>query len=182
MKGVCFDAFPLPDLTGAAAAEIAVLAEELDALRASVLSASPVRTMTGLYNDRARIGQGDALTEVEREAQESARIGLIDHLHQRLDQQVSRAYGWPDDLTDAQIVDRLIGLNHAPRRTGGGGRGRLCSAGLSGGQGPTIQSDQARTTDAADLSRKGLAARRTRRPGVQPLGHSAKGGGAHVAG
>ncbi|GAW39980.1 hypothetical protein SH203_00367 [Brevundimonas sp. SH203] len=113
VKGVCFDAFPFPDLTGAAAAEIAVLAEELDALRAGVLRDNTSQTMTGLYNDRARMGRAEALTEAERAAQEAACIGLIDHLHQRLDQQVSRAYGWPDDLTDAQIVDRLIGLNQA---------------------------------------------------------------------
>jgi len=44
---------------------------------------------------------------------EQGRVGIIDHLHQRLNQLVSRAYGWRDDLTDSQIVERLISQNQA---------------------------------------------------------------------
>ncbi len=111
VKGVCFDAFPFPDPNGALAAEIGMLAEELDAARARALYDSDSLTMTGLYNARALIGRGEPLSDSERAIHEQGRVGIIDHLHQRLDQLVSRAYGWPDDLTDSQIVERLIGLN-----------------------------------------------------------------------
>lgn len=113
VKGVCFDAFPFPDLTGVLAAEIGVLAEELDATRAQVLHDNDALTMTGLYNARTRIGRGERLTEDERAVHDQGRIGILDHLHQRLDRLVSRAYGWPDDLSDTQILARLIELNQA---------------------------------------------------------------------
>lgn len=113
VKGVCFDAFPFPDPNGALAAEIGMLAEELDAARARALYDGDSLTMTGLYNARARIGRGEPLSDSERAIYEQGRVGIMDHLHQRLDQLVSRAYGWPDDLTDSQIVERLIGLNQA---------------------------------------------------------------------
>lgn len=111
VKGVCFDAFPFPDPNAALAAEIGMLAEELDAVRARALSDNDSLTMTGLYNARAWTGRAEPLSDGERDVYEQGRVGIIDHLHQRLDQLVSRAYGWPDDLTDSQIVDRLIGLN-----------------------------------------------------------------------
>ena len=111
VKGSCFDAFPFPDLNGCRAAEIAALAEEVDELRARVLARHPSLTMTGLYNARAKLNHGVVLTEAEQEVHEMGCIGVLDYLHQRLDQAVAAAYGWPNDLSDAQIVDRLIVLN-----------------------------------------------------------------------
>lgn len=67
--------------------------------------------MTGLYNARAKLNHGVVLTEAEQEVHEMGCIGVLDYLHQRLDQAVAAAYGWPNDLSDAQIVDRLIVLN-----------------------------------------------------------------------
>lgn len=113
VKGACFDAFPFPALSGDLAAEVGAVAEEIDALRARVLSRHAFLTMTGLYNARARIGANCDLTEAERIVHEEGCVGVLDHLHQRLDRLVAQAYGWPDDLSDAQIVDRLIVLNAA---------------------------------------------------------------------
>ena len=113
VKGACFDAFPFPALSGDLAAEVGAVAEEIDALRARVLSRHTFLTMTGLYNARARIGANCALTEAEQTVHEEGCVGVLDHLHQRLDRLVAQAYGWPDDLSDAQIVDRLIDLNQA---------------------------------------------------------------------
>jgi hypothetical protein len=113
VKGACFDTFPFPDAGAALAAEIGVLAEELDAVRAGVLRGRDALTMTGLYNARARIGLGDRVSDAERAIHDQGRVGIIDHLHQRLDQLVAKAYGWPDDLADSQIVERLLQLNQA---------------------------------------------------------------------
>ena len=38
---------------------------------------------------------------------------ILKELHERLDVVVSDAYGWPADLTDAQILTRLVALNTA---------------------------------------------------------------------
>ena len=48
------------------------------------------RTLTNLYN---------------------ARPTWLQLAHQQLDKAVSDAYGWPDDLADPEILERLLALN-----------------------------------------------------------------------
>lgn len=36
-----------------------------------------------------------------------------DNLHRALDEAVAAAYGWPADLPDADVLARLLALNHA---------------------------------------------------------------------
>lgn len=48
------------------------------------------RTLTNLYNQRP---------------------AWLDMAHQRLDAAVAAAYGWPDGLTDDEILERLFALN-----------------------------------------------------------------------
>lgn len=48
------------------------------------------RTMTNLYNERPT---------------------WLDHAHKKLDQAVFDAYGWPHDLSDDEILARLLALN-----------------------------------------------------------------------
>lgn len=112
VKGACFDAFPFPDLSGRAGAELAVLADEIDGLRTRVLAQHGFLTMTGLYNARARLTAGGVpLTEAERAIHDAGCIGLLDHLHQRLDRAVLAAYGWPTNLSAQEVVARLVALN-----------------------------------------------------------------------
>ena len=49
------------------------------------------RTLTNLYN---------------------ARPAWLADAHRKLDAAVFAAYGWPDTLTDAEILERLLALNH----------------------------------------------------------------------
>ncbi|MBA4806153.1 DNA methyltransferase [Brevundimonas sp.] len=111
VKGVCFDRFPFPDLTSDQAAELAALGEELDATRARVMTDHPALTMTGLYNARARLGEPTPLSEAERHLHDIGRIGILDHLHRRIDGVTAQAYGWSGDLTDAEMAARLARLN-----------------------------------------------------------------------
>lgn len=113
VKGVCFDRFPFPQLTPAQAAELAALGEELDKTRAGVLKAQPDLTMTGLYNARARLSAPGAISSAERAVHDRGRIGILDHLHQRIDRLTAQAYGWPVDLSDAETAARLARLNQA---------------------------------------------------------------------
>ena len=48
------------------------------------------RTLTNLYNERP---------------------AWLDLAHKKLDVAVAAAYGWPADLTDEQILERLLALN-----------------------------------------------------------------------
>jgi len=48
------------------------------------------RTLTSLYNERPT---------------------WLDLAHRKLDEAVFAAYGWPSDLTDDQILERLLALN-----------------------------------------------------------------------
>lgn len=48
------------------------------------------RTLTNLYNQR---------------------LAWLDNAHKQLDQAVFAAYGWPSDLSDEQILERLLALN-----------------------------------------------------------------------
>lgn len=48
------------------------------------------RTLTNLYNERP---------------------AWLDLAHKKLDVAVFAAYGWPSDLTDEQILERLLALN-----------------------------------------------------------------------
>jgi hypothetical protein len=48
------------------------------------------RTLTNFYNERP---------------------AWLEHAHQKLDRAVSDAYGWPHDLSDEDILSRLLALN-----------------------------------------------------------------------
>jgi hypothetical protein len=40
-----------------------------------------------------------------------ADIQELDDIHRALDAAVLRAYGWPEELSDEAILERLLGLN-----------------------------------------------------------------------
>lgn len=113
VKGVCFDAFPFPDLAGPIRRELEDLAEELDACRDQVLARSDALTMTTLYNLRDRKRSGEPLTVDEKRLCDAGRVGIIDDLHTRIDRCVERAYGWDDRPDAAAVLERLNTLNAA---------------------------------------------------------------------
>ena len=81
----CFETFPFPHPTGEQREAIANAAAELNRLREG-----DSRTLTNLYNQRPT---------------------WLDNAHRALDAAVSEAYGWPADLADAEILERLLALN-----------------------------------------------------------------------
>ena len=110
-KGACFDRFPFPVLGARAAAELAALGEELDALRRRVLERHHDLTMTGLYNARARLHSDGLMTKAERMVHEAGHVGLLNHLHERIDAVTAEAYGWPVNMPAEETVVRLARLN-----------------------------------------------------------------------
>lgn len=110
-KTQTFDPFPFPAATPTQRAEIGAIAEELDALRKARQAAHPHLTLTGMYNVLAALRENRALTPAERDIHDAGHVSVLRALHDRLDAAVDAAYGWPADLSDAEIVARLVALN-----------------------------------------------------------------------
>jgi hypothetical protein len=110
-KSLCFDPFPFPDAAPAKRLRIGALVEELDATRKEVLAEHGDLTLTTLYNLRDKAVRGEAFTAVEQDQRVRGRVDIIRELHDRIDAAVVEAYGWPAELSDEEIVARLVALN-----------------------------------------------------------------------
>ena len=93
----CFETFPFPELSEKQREAIAKAARELNKLREGWLNPADMaeaelkkRTLTNLYNTRPT---------------------WLQLAHEKLDAAVAGAYGWPVDLADAEILERLLALN-----------------------------------------------------------------------
>lgn len=115
-KTRCFDPFPLPViLDDQLSIKLSEAAENLDALRKHVLSLHKDLTLTKLYNTleavRTAERQHAVLGEEDRDIAERGCVSLIRQYHDTIDRLVAEAYGWPADLSDEEILERLVTLN-----------------------------------------------------------------------
>lgn len=113
-KSKVFDPFPFPDANNIQKQTIRVIAEELDTHRKRVLAEHPKLTLTGLYNVLEMLRAGtkpDELDESNRKIFDDGLVLVLKVLHDRLDVAVAEAYGWPADLSDDEILARLVALN-----------------------------------------------------------------------
>ena len=122
-KTRCFETFPFPEATDVQQEKIRRLAEDLDAHRKARLAQHAKLTMTGLYNVLEKLRTGDALTEKEAEIHEQGLVSVLRALHDDLDSAVAAAYGWDADLPEADVLERLVDLNH--ERAGEEASGRV---------------------------------------------------------
>lgn len=124
----CFETFPFPDgLTpdkqyegDLRAHAIANAAERLNQLRENWLNPADLvntehEVVAGYPNrlipvneEAARKLRGRTLTNLYNE-----RPAWLQHAHKALDDAVAGAYGWPDGLSDAEVLGRLFTLNQA---------------------------------------------------------------------
>jgi hypothetical protein len=110
-KSVCFDPFPFPDPAEESKAEIRALGEALD----RHIKAAQARgaTITEIYN-LVELLKNDASTKLsaaQRLTHERAATTVLLDIHKKLDTAVSRAYAWPNDLSDEETLARLTALN-----------------------------------------------------------------------
>jgi len=109
---LCFDPFPFPDPTPEQKERIRDLGERLDAHRKERQALHPKLTLTGMYNVLEALRAGRELSEAERVINEQGLVTTLRQLHDELDAVVAQAYGWPADLPEAEILARLVALNH----------------------------------------------------------------------
>ncbi|MCA3726706.1 MAG: class I SAM-dependent DNA methyltransferase, partial [Phenylobacterium sp.] len=110
-KSRCFDPFPFPDPDENLKAQLRALGEELDATRKRVQAEHPDLTLTGLYNVLEKIRAGAALTPADEDFRQRGLVLILKELHDQIDAATAQAYGWPVDLTDEEILERLVALN-----------------------------------------------------------------------
>jgi hypothetical protein len=111
LKAECFDTFPFPIASQNQRMRIRTLAERLNSFRNERLAAHNHLTMTKLYNSLETLRSGQPLDEVDKAVYEVGRIPVLKQIHDELDQAVADAYGWPNDLSDEQILEKLVALN-----------------------------------------------------------------------
>jgi hypothetical protein len=106
-----FDPFPFPDPPVVLKARLREAGEELDALRKRVQAEHSDLTLTGLYNVLEKLKAGVALTAKDEDVKRRGLVLILRELHETIDRLTAEAYGWPSDLADAHIVERLVALN-----------------------------------------------------------------------
>ncbi len=110
-KSRCLDPFPFPAPTESQQAQIRELGERLDAHRKRQQAQHPNLTMTDMYNVLEQERAGEPLDEKARRIHEQGLVGILRQLHEELDAAVAAAYGWPADLSEDEILHRLVALN-----------------------------------------------------------------------
>jgi restriction-modification enzyme MmeI-like protein len=104
--------FAFPECSAAQKQRIRELGEALDVHRKRQQELHPKLTITGMYNVLEKLRTGQPLTDKEREIHEQGLVSVLKQIHDDLDTAVFEAYGWPTTLTDEEILERLVALNH----------------------------------------------------------------------
>ena len=104
-KTETFDPFPFPaDFTN-----LTPLGERLDAFRKERIAAHEFLTMTGIYNALERLREIEngcdvpPLTAAERDVHEAGLISVLKEIHDEIDRETLKAYGWAD------LIPALVG-------------------------------------------------------------------------
>ena len=110
-KSRCFDSFPFPEFTEDQQTHLRALGEEIDTHRKRQQAAHSKLTLTQMYNVLEKLRAGEAVEGKDREIYDQGLIGILKNLHDQIDAAVAEAYGWPVDLSDEDILFRLVALN-----------------------------------------------------------------------
>lgn len=110
-KSTCFDPFPFPDPTPEQRQKIRELGEKLDSHRKRVQAQHPDVTITGMYNLLEKLRKGEAFTDSDRAYNDKALVSTLKQIHDELDAGVFEAYGWAANLSDDEILEKLVALN-----------------------------------------------------------------------
>lgn len=84
-----------------------------DAHRKQRQAQHPTLTITDMYNVLEKLRSGETLTPKEQKTHEQGLVSILLQLHNELDTAVAAAYGWPANLLEEEILERLVTLNKA---------------------------------------------------------------------
>jgi hypothetical protein len=87
------------------------LGARLDTFRKDRLAARKALTITKLYNVLEKVRRGELFDDKDQAIHEMGLISVLSQIHDEIDQAVAAAYGWPGDLSDDQVLERLVALN-----------------------------------------------------------------------
>ena len=110
-KTSCFDQFPFPACSDQLRASIRAVAEEIDAHRKARQSEHASLTLTEMYNVLEAVRAGDEPDLDSERIRDQGLVLILQELHDRLDELVCEAYGWPTSLPEDDILARLVSLN-----------------------------------------------------------------------
>ena len=68
-------------------------------------------TLTQIYNVLEKLRAGTPLNRQDETIKDKGLVLILRELHDKIDALVSEAYGWPNDLSDDEILARLVALN-----------------------------------------------------------------------
>jgi hypothetical protein len=137
----CFEPFPFPACTELSRRAIREVAEALDAHRKERLAREPDLTLTEMYNVLSMQRSGIALAPRGGRRRSTASIAVLRQLHDELDHAVLDAYGWPRDISDEDLLQRLVSLNRDRAREEQAGLVRWLRPGFQSG-GPSGDIDR----------------------------------------
>src|SRR5690606_38638395 len=83
-----------------------------DAHRKRQQELHPALTITGMYNVLEKLRGGEPLTAKDKTIHEQGLVSVLKEINDDLDAAVFDAYSWPHDLSDEEILERLVALNH----------------------------------------------------------------------
>lgn len=111
VKSICFETFPFPQASDEQKQKIRSIAEQLDAHRKQRQSLHPTLTITDMYNVLEKLRSGEILNAKEQKIHEQGLVSILLQLHNELDAAVASAYGWPPNISEEEILERLVALN-----------------------------------------------------------------------
>ena len=123
-KTRCFDPFPFPELSINLKLKLRSAGNELDSTRKAVQRENPDLSLTDLYNVLEKIRAGAPLDARDEDVKTRGRVLILRELHDAIDRLTADAYGWPHDLSDEDILARLLALNAERAREEAAGRVR----------------------------------------------------------
>jgi len=106
-----FSPFPFPEINDSQKTYLRQLGNNLDAHRKRQQAAHPKLTLTQMYNVLEKLRAGDTIEGNDKDIYDQGLIGILRDLHDQIDAAVAEAYGWPVDLSDEDILLRLVALN-----------------------------------------------------------------------
>ncbi|MEP7377885.1 MAG: DNA methyltransferase, partial [Chitinophagaceae bacterium] len=110
-KSRCFETFSFPEVNNDQRQLIRTIAEQLDRHRKRQQALHSTSTITDMYNVLEKVRIGEKLNAKEQKIHEQGLINILLQLHHELDDAVAAAYGWPANLTNEEILEKLVALN-----------------------------------------------------------------------